>query len=357
MIPLFTLLTFLFLLPTESIYINKTLAFREDHTFTIMQLTDMHFGENYDADQLTKAFQKKLIRAVKPDLVVVSGDAVSDYGWNQQTPDFYYNCWTQWTEAFTETETRYAYILGNHDYNADLNGDQIIALDQTNPYSLTQSSTDIHGYTNYILPIHSSFSSKVPSAHLWMFDTHNQGCEDLEHGWSCIHYDQIDWYKAKSEQLYQANGKHSYGLGFYHIPLPEYKKLLTDGLFYGNALEFPSPPLLNTGFFDAMKKTGNIHAGFCGHDHHNDYGGHIDNIELVYGRKSGHGGYSGMVKAGARIIQLKEYVDSQGKIQVKHDHWIVDENLEIENNKIVTGVKFNLDISLYDPYATNPFQT
>jgi len=51
-----------------------------------------------------------------------------------------------------------------------------------------------------------------------------------------------------------------------------------------------------------------MRAVFVGHDHNNDYGGYLDNVELVYGRKTGFGYYGpvGNVERGARVIELKE---------------------------------------------------
>jgi hypothetical protein len=46
-----------------------------------------------------------------------------------------------------------------------------------------------------------------------------------------------------------------------------------------------------------------VRAVFSGHDHKNDYCGHWDGIELVYGRVSGWSGY-GDLQRGGRLIEL-----------------------------------------------------
>jgi len=53
---------------------------------------------------------------------------------------------------------------------------------------------------------------------------------------------------------------------------------------------------------------GDITGVFCGHDHDNDYGGFVNNIEVVYGRKTGFGGYGPPPEftRGARVIELLE---------------------------------------------------
>ena len=65
-------------------------------------------------------------------------------------------------------------------------------------------------------------------------------------------------------------------------------------------------PVVNTNFYKVMKDH-KIQAGFCGHDHNNDFGGHYNDVELVYGRKSGFGSYGPPLgkKRGGRGIYLK----------------------------------------------------
>jgi hypothetical protein len=61
-----------------------------------------------------------------------------------------------------------------------------------------------------------------------------------------------------------------------------------------------------------MLEAKNVKAVFCGHDHYNDLGGFIKNdpIELVYGRKSGFGGYqSSTLTRGGRLITIVEKID------------------------------------------------
>lgn len=50
----------------------------------------------------------------------------------------------------------------------------------------------------------------------------------------------------------------------------------------------------------------NIKAAFCGHDHNNEFGGFLEGVELVYGRKSGFGGNGPPFgkKRGGRVIHL-----------------------------------------------------
>jgi predicted MPP superfamily phosphohydrolase len=55
------------------------LKFNKEKKFKILQFTDLHFGESQENDKLSLLEQTKLIQLEKPDLVVLSGDAVSGH--------------------------------------------------------------------------------------------------------------------------------------------------------------------------------------------------------------------------------------------------------------------------------------
>jgi predicted MPP superfamily phosphohydrolase len=57
------------------------LKFNADGKFKIVQLTDMHMGELESNDINTRKIQKIVLETEKPDLIVVSGDAVSGYAY------------------------------------------------------------------------------------------------------------------------------------------------------------------------------------------------------------------------------------------------------------------------------------
>ena len=60
-----------------------SLRFNPGNRFKIMQLTDLHFGENLEGDEKTIAEVQDLIRKESPDFVAVTGDIVSGFMWNQ----------------------------------------------------------------------------------------------------------------------------------------------------------------------------------------------------------------------------------------------------------------------------------
>eukprot|EP01015_Nassula_variabilis_P000938 TRINITY_DN10515_c0_g1_i15.p1 TRINITY_DN10515_c0_g1~~TRINITY_DN10515_c0_g1_i15.p1 ORF type:complete len:283 (-),score=49.51 TRINITY_DN10515_c0_g1_i15:4-852(-) len=167
-----------------------------------------------------------------------------------------------------------------------------------------------------------------PALNLWMFDTQGKGCAGNQDSFGCIQNDQISWYEQKSAEIKQKHGDSSdtTHVAFMHIPLEEYMYMWNEKPVYGNKGEDVACPQVNTGFMSAVLNQKNIKAVFAGHDHNNDFGGFYEGVELVYGRKTGFGGYGpDDFNNGARVLKFKEVKDPKtNKIHVESDHFIVD---------------------------------
>lgn len=57
--------------------------------FTVMQLTDLHLGENEDDDLLTLQMIRDIIAKEQPDFAAVTGDIVSGYAFIPDQHDWY----------------------------------------------------------------------------------------------------------------------------------------------------------------------------------------------------------------------------------------------------------------------------
>jgi len=288
----------------------------------------MHFGadSNDTLDFLTQELQRNMINWVKPDLVVVSGDAIS--GGPIQKHGGFEKFWKRWTEPIMEAKLPYAYILGNHDPEGNFTNKQIVALDDTNPLSLRKSCVSMPESTNFIIPLHSSRNENELAANIWMFDTGSISCDDFYDSYGCIEPDQLKWYDEQSKKIKEEHGTNVHHLAFLHIPIPEYRRMFNTRETYGNGNESVGCPFVNTGFFKHVKDNGDISAMFVGHDHNNDYGGWYNDVELVYGRKSGFNAYGDV--RGARVIKLKENIDEKGDLSVTRSHYIVNEDGTID---------------------------
>jgi len=335
-------LYFLFIFLSIGLSLSKRFEFHEDGSFTILQLTDLHLCNYPNWDNVTHQVIRDLIKATEPDLVIITGDVVAR---ERQTlfTGFYEKAWRALTQIFNETKTYYALTLGNHDLDLDLTAEQILDMDMAHPYSATEKNLFTHPAT-YTIPIFSRINPENISANLWFFDTGSYGCAGNRWSYGCVEEDQIEWYNSKSSKLKEVYGTSAQHIAFLHIPLPEYMDLYNSYTFYGGLQEKVCCPFHNTGLLSAIKKNGDISAVFCGHDHLNNYGGFLDGIELVYGRKTGraNSGPPVGIQRGGRVIKLYEEKGADGTIRTYREHFIVNADGTFEFNKMVnkrTGPK------------------
>ncbi|KAM9988696.1 hypothetical protein ACTFIY_004739 [Dictyostelium cf. discoideum] len=286
--------------------IQKDLEFNSNGKFKIIQFTDLHYGEADYKDDLSNQVQNGVLTAEPDgDLVVMTGDSVSGYAWNG-TEGWFIEKWIHLVEPMIKHNIRWAFTLGNHDDEADLDRVQIVELDNTFNLSLTQRGpSDIRGATNYYLPITDPSSGEVATI-LYFFDSGDDNCQGIE-GWGCVYPDQIEWYRTVSMGLREKYGRVVPAIAFMHIPIPEYMDMWNfypvNGSLYDTGVCCFS---VNTGLFAAFKEMGDIISMHCGHDHDNDFIGEYNGVQLGYGRKSGYGGYGPPTgwKHGARVLEI-----------------------------------------------------
>eukprot|EP01016_Furgasonia_blochmanni_P048095 TRINITY_DN7126_c0_g2_i1.p1 TRINITY_DN7126_c0_g2~~TRINITY_DN7126_c0_g2_i1.p1 ORF type:complete len:660 (+),score=104.92 TRINITY_DN7126_c0_g2_i1:226-2205(+) len=309
---------------------GDSLRFREDGSFTILQFTDLHFGESDDADAATERLQELLINTTNSDLVVITGDLVSGDAWDHSQRDFFHSAWRKLTEPMLFTNTKYAITLGNHDSEADLSREEIMDLDMKHPLSLSQKGPeDLTGVANYLIQVHSRVNQSLPALNIWMMDSNIRSCGQVANSWGCPEQDQVNWFRQRSQEVkaQHGSGKHIDHIAFMHIPPIELKDLWNSEPVYGSKGEDVACPSMNTGFVAAGLEEGTLSGVFVGHDHNNDFGGWYQGIELAYGRKTGYSGY-GNLKLGARVIKYKESMDARtGQYKLARTHYIMEEEL------------------------------
>jgi len=308
---------------------NHTLQFNKQGEFVIVQFTDLHFCMNTTIDLKTQALQKAILEKVKPDFVAISGDGISG-GFVHKKKGGFEKCWKSMLAPIVDANIPYAYTLGNHDGEGDLDRFHIAKLEETHPLSVRKGTEGIPNTLNFVVPVYSSQNKTKLTANVWVFDTNYVGCDGLENSWGCIEKYQLDWYDRQSKKIKNKHGKDVHHIAFLHIPIPEYMEMYNNGEFYGEMNEGVGCPDINTGFFERVKKNGDISAMFVGHDHTNNMGGFYKGVELVYGQKSGHNS-SGKIR-GARVIVLKENYTKEGKLYVTRKHYVVLESGEVVEN-------------------------
>jgi predicted MPP superfamily phosphohydrolase len=97
------------------------LRVNSDGTFKIMQLTDLHFGENNDLNAKTATMIKDLVKKEEPDLIAITGDLVSGFYWDQKKHETEF--WGHYHKLFVfminEMSIPWAFVPGDRDFEAD----------------------------------------------------------------------------------------------------------------------------------------------------------------------------------------------------------------------------------------------
>ena len=114
------------------------LRMNRDNHFKVMQLTDLHFGEDQTSGELdhdTLHMIRSLIGKEKPDFIAITGDIVSGQAWDRQTPRFWERYYTPLATTLTNEQVPWGIVPGFHDYEADLNSQNMLEIEAQQRYS------------------------------------------------------------------------------------------------------------------------------------------------------------------------------------------------------------------------------
>lgn len=279
---------------------NPVLKFDANRKFKIVQFTDTHIKPNDQESNVAIQMINKVLDEEKPDLVVFTGDVVTD---NPVAKG-----WEMATEPIVKRNIPFAVVFGNHDDESELTREQIASLIvKIHGCLFVPQVKGVFGFGNYVLPIKSSVGISN-SALLYCMDSNAYSTIKGIEGYGWFQASQINWYRSESEKQKEANGKILPALAFFHIPFPEYAEAYKNEKHppVGLRLEKECSPMINSGMFSAMIECGDVMATFVGHDHSNDYIAYLHGIALAYGRFGGGKTTYSDLPNGARIIELFE---------------------------------------------------
>ncbi|WP_423127924.1 PA14 domain-containing protein [Gaoshiqia sp. Z1-71] len=292
--------------------------FRKDRTFKIAQFTDIHWDNHSPA--CTKTFEtiEHVLKTEKPDLAVLTGDIVTAPPAREG--------WLAVTKIFIDAKVPFAVTLGNHDAEPEITRDQIFELLGPLPYFAGSKGPELPGCGNYDLPVKSSDGKSV-AAVLYCIDSNDYPKEKKVGHYDWIKYDQVGWYRSTSEQYTAQNkGISLPALMFFHIPLPEYEKVVGKETTVGEKNEGIASAAINSGIFASLVEKKDVMGIFVGHDHDNNYIGIEHDIALAFGQVSGADAY-GDLERGSRIIELREgefsfdtWIRTRSGIQFKYNY-------------------------------------
>jgi hypothetical protein len=246
---------------------------------------------------------RQVLDIEKPQLVMLTGDVLASC---QQPEKMLRVC----AEPMAQRGIYWAYAIGNHDDEGPKDRRSLMDIAASLPYSLCQHGPrEIHGVSNYYLPVYAR-KGEAKKWLLYIIDSNAYPKDEKQGKYDWIHTDQVSWYNRTSKKLAGDRGGRAYpALAFFHIPLPEYEQIMTDGQanVAGYRYEAVCCPRINSGLFAAMLERGDVKGTFVGHDHVNDYEGSLHGIRLIYGRATGFNTYGreGFPRGG-RVIMLQE---------------------------------------------------
>ena len=307
---------------------EKTLKFKSDGTFRIMQISDFQDTEKTNWKSLD--FLDVLLDKYQPDLVVMTGDQLKN-SYPKPTPEKLARSIRHQLQPLEKRGIAFVYTFGNHDHDLDymLTSEEQAAI--YNAFSMsyaTHNGPDSGTYNNVIY----ASDGVTPALSIYMMDTHNWNDEALMSG---VNDAQVQWYKQTSDALKRANGGSAVpSLMFQHIPVKEtYQFLrevpadtagcvsspfsdkhfvLDEGKLVGdwNVMHegvYSENINKTTGQYEAWLEQGDVIGAYFGHDHANTFVGKTDDgIVMGYGGGFGFATYGDGKERYARLYDFKE---------------------------------------------------
>ncbi|MBR5382448.1 MAG: metallophosphoesterase, partial [Clostridia bacterium] len=316
----------------------------EDGKYRILQLTDIHLGGSItsypnDLKALRACFE--LIRYANPDLVVVTGDlsypvGISSFSLNNTTPVM------QFASFMRNAGIPWAFTYGNHDTEA-MAASSKSTLDELYrslsyrtsknllyPYSqpVNSEGKPIMGRNNQVIEVRNDDGSLCCA--LFLIDSNAYAGEGFSK-YDYIRDEQVEWYERHVLRLNAEEGKTVSSLGFFHIPITEYRTAYE--LWCGGSDEVTycfgenreggkeiakiccadTPGLM----FSTAVRLGSTKGFFCGHDHYNNMSLEYQGIRLTYGMSIDFLVEPGIVKKTAQRGATLIVLDSEGEMQLE----------------------------------------
>lgn len=303
---------------------DAKLKFNSDGKFKIIQYTDIHLTENDEQNTYPLKFIDYTMKQQNPDLVLLTGDVLS--GYEIHSSETAEKLIRTLMEIFEKYGKPVSYVYGNHDdefpKGVDMTKEDEFKIYSSYPCSITSDEVpEISGVCNYNIPILSSDGKKV-AFNIWMMDS---GTYSPKGGYDWVHTDQLEWYRAKSDELAAENGGKVPSLMFQHIVVPELfdyvdkvKGFNPRAIYWNGAktvlpkgtkgvYEFmPCPPNTSDGQFETIKQQGDVLALVHGHDHANTYDLDCDGIRIISSPYCSFGAWGVSRTRGARVFVLDE---------------------------------------------------
>lgn len=321
----------------------EPLKFKEDGTFKILHLTDIHkvdpqmdndfdrsIPENKTKNTLNTI--KECIERTNPDLIVFGGDNIGG-NWDEITEYFALKSINDILDIVRPTNIPLAIVFGNHDAQNEYRFPMMSREAQMSIYMTYDNfrgcfnEADVFGCGNYHLPIYDSKGEEI-KWNIWCMDSNDYPRYDdykiKREGYDRVHDDQIEWYENTVKAEKEKYGRTIPAILFQHMPVNQELDFMEEceekdsdydagkRFFHAKAgtikegllRETPCPPMDDRSQFEAWVRCGDIKAAFFGHDHTNTFKLELDGIALYQTICAGYETYGD--ERGGRIITLFE---------------------------------------------------
>lgn len=307
------------------------LRFREDGTFRVLVISDIHGSGARLPAQITNSIAMVVDRE-DPDLVIFDGDNT----WGEETAGDLASCVADMTAHIEEKEIPWCHVYGNHDAEGKVTKEEQQAVYESFAHCVSEAGPEeLAGIGNYVLPVYAHDGDEVKSA-VWALDSGMYLDSALEQqimpvfsafkghefsDYAHISAGQVVWYYETSLAIEKECGHKVPGMMAFHIPLQEcYNAWMNrDGIEYtGSRNEDFCAGEINSGLYAAVLERGDIGTMVFGHDHTNDFALNYGGVMLCGASTVSPLCYWNPNNAGARVVVLHEDGTSETYISYLH---------------------------------------
>lgn len=280
----------------------------------ILQITDIHFACSIFRYNFDKKVVNQIVKCVEkntPDIIVVTGDAISPIWITSGTRDSYKQL-DAFLALFEKIGIPYTYCFGNHDATGTASKKYISDKIEKAEHSFYLGGVDnVQGMGNYVVKVE---TNGVLSSSFILMDSN----QNLDGDYEGISAKQVVWYEQKIKEL-QAEKADIKNILFIHVPIPEYAS------FYAESKKGNQNYEIELGsksekvckgkqkhLYEKMAELGATKWVYCGHDHKNNYSvkDKQTGITLSYGMSMDYTAYPTIKFTtkyrGGRMILLSE---------------------------------------------------
>lgn len=290
---------------------KQKLYFKNDGTFRLMQLTDVHYHGANEKGLRTLALMREMIAAEKPDLIMITGDLFG----SENVLDLV----DEAIAPIVEAGVPWSFTFGNHDVEFGSSKPELFSTLQTKPgFVGCNDTTAGGGYGNHFLELCNRDGK--PEWLIVGIDSGDYLDNKTVGGYGYVTRKQIDWYCNKIAEYEKLTDRFS-AMVYMHVALQEHAEVWKYEVCYGAKRDGVGHSRLNSGFFCAMQEAGHTKGVFVGHDHANDYWGWLYGIALGYGRVSGFDTYGTTDHfRGCRVFDFREGDTDNFATHVRIEH-------------------------------------